>query len=141
MYRFIFVTLIMCMNGCTHIKGEGKTAKISSSPRQVLCSEINGNPTYLRLTIELKNLTLKGWTLHKQSEMPYFKRKDGASYFRIFREILEWRNNRIVLAEVTPMETIDTFMVYVTSFERAKEIKITSSGYLLLRLCQDAEMS
>ena len=141
MYRLIFVTLIMCMIGCTHVKGEDKTAKASSAPRQAICSETNGHPTHLRLTVELKNLDLKDWTLHKQFEMPYFKRKDDASFFRISREILEWRNDRIVLAEVMPMETTDAFMLYVTSFERSKDIKITSSGYVLLRLCQDTEMS
>lgn len=142
MSRFILVVLITYTSSCAHMKKDAHQTEISLAPRQVFCSETNGDRLRLRLIIDLKATDLKEQTLHKQFEMPYFKRKDGGPpYFRISREILEWHNNRIVLAEVIPTETTDIFMLYVTSFEKSKRVKLMSNGYLLLRLCQDAEMS
>lgn len=141
MNRRIFITLIMCLGGCAHVKRDWQQAEVPSASRQLFCSETPGNRLHLRLTIDLMSSDLKERTLHKQFEIPYFERKDGALDLQISREILDWRKDRIVLAEVAPTETINLFMLYVTSFERSKGVKLTSNANILLRLCQDAEMS
>lgn len=142
MSRFIFAALIICMSGCAHVRRDAHQTEISSTSRQVFCSATNSDRLNLRLTIDLKTTHLKEPPFHQQFEMPYFKIKDGGgASFRISLEILEWRKDRIVLAELMPTETADLFMLYVTSFERSNRFKRTSSSYLLLGLCRDAEMS
>ena len=147
MYQFIFVTwiIITFMCGCTHMKKDGQqgdfaaAAKLKLGPS--LCSETKGDAHHLRLTVDLKIADLKEWAIHKQVEIPYFNRRDGSSPMRISRDLLIWQNNHIVLAEIQPTETTDVFTLYVTSFEKSKQDRLTSSAHLILRLCQNAEMT
>ncbi len=147
MYRFTLVTLIILayLCGCAHIKKDAQLAPLSSAvevkPPHVFCSEANSDAHHLQLTVNLKNVNSKKWTLHKQLDIPHFKREGGFFPMGISRELLIWRDDRIVLAEVLPTETTDLFMLYVTSFERSKHGKLTSTAYVVLRLCQDAEMT
>lgn len=142
MSQLIPVALIIFMSGCAYIKRDVHQAQAPSVSHKVFCSDTNGDRLHLRLTITLKVNDIKERTLHKQFEVPYFKGKEGGPpYFRVSREILEWRNDRIILAEVMPTETPDIFMLHVTAFEKSKRVEQKSSSDLLLRLCQDAEMS
>lgn len=136
----ILITLAIYLFGCTHVKTVSPSSIRSEIPQPILCSEADGQSAKLRLSIDLTSTGLKKRSIHKQFEVSYVK-KNGPPYLGISREILEWRSDRIVIAEIALTETQDRFILNVTSFERAKQVMLTSNYSLFLRLCEEAEMS
>lgn len=133
MYRLIVITFAMLASiGCVHIERE--IIKEST----IFCSETTKDANQLRLTIDIKNTDLK-LALHKQVYLPYFS-KDRPLYLRIANEMLSWSNNLFLLAEVIPTERENLFMLQITGFKKPKSVNRLWRSYILLTLCQDAEM-
>lgn len=98
---------IACVSGCVHVRKENKPDE-----SKIFCSETTDDKLQLQLTIDIKSTEFQKFDLHKQLHMPYFN-KERPLPARISRELLTWHNNLIILAEVIPTETTDTFMLYV----------------------------
>lgn len=93
-----------------------------------------------RLSIKLTSQSLYNLAIDKEIIMPYFINKKP-TYAHISREILAWSKNNMILAEIMPMENEDFFILYISLFEKLKDIKAITSGYIILSLCHDAHMT
>lgn len=122
------------MNNCMPLK------KSLPSYRHVFCSTHDSNTLRFRLNIKLTSQSLYKSAIDKEIIMPYFINKKPA-YAHISREILAWNKNNMILAEIMPTENKDFFILYINVFEKSKDIKITTSGYIILPLCHDAHMT
>lgn len=136
---------IICTGSCAHLTNKNRTDRPSGHMQnkddQVFCSEADVNAQKFRLTVDMINQGPKSWTLHKQFDLPYFKKEARVSPARTAKELLLWQDDRIILAEIIPIETKDIFTVSLSLFERTKNVSLTSNVFVQVRLCEDAEMS
>jgi hypothetical protein len=139
----VFIILLSCC--CTHVKSAYpriEKSMTSENETAAFCSELGVNGHRLKLTIETKNTQMPELAVNKTIELPYIHRGKSFSPSSISRDLILWRDDVVILTEVIPTETIDIFYVYVTSFVRKKDMSTyTSNVFLVLRLCQDAELS
>lgn len=109
---------------------------------QLFCSEVGVSDPRFKLTIETKNTQMPGLSISKVLELPFIRSDKPFSPTSISRGLILWRDDIVILAEIIPSETLDIYFVYVTSFARVKDMNTyISNAFLVLRLCQEGELS
>ncbi len=122
---------------CSHVVNH------KSAPRsQTHCSATGLNVSGISLNIEILNTHTSQSALKKTLEFPYFAKDRSYWPPKISRDVLLWKDDLVVAAEIMRHESEDFFFLELISLAKTKgEISHTSTASLMLSPCNDAEMS